>query len=89
MAHKSEADYSKLYKLKDNKNLSITLKNKYLKELRENITLYRLQKTFNKELAAKITQGKDINITLKTFYKLCLIMNWEFPEYFKVDEKID
>ncbi|KAA0259082.1 hypothetical protein FHQ18_03790 [Deferribacter autotrophicus] len=74
----------KLEEIKKQK-ISIKLSPDVLSEINERYTLYQLEKVFGKKIAAQLKKGDDLNITLKTMYKLCRIMNWPFPSWFIVN----
>ena len=63
---------------------NIKIKPKYLKEIKEKHTTYSLSKYLGMDQVIKIFDGKA-NITLKSYYKLCKAMGWDFPEHFEVE----
>lgn len=66
--------------------MKIRLSEKYRKELAARYSTYELQKLLNKALCSTLRNGEPINLTLKNYYKLCKIMDWEFPSHFEVIE---
>lgn len=67
--------------------LNIRLREERLEELRSKYNTYTLGKEISFDTGHRLLKHGDANINLKTFYKLCKLMDWEFPDYFEVDEK--
>ncbi|MGA1863238.1 hypothetical protein OWM07_10190 [Deferribacter thermophilus] len=84
MARKKDQQFEKHFKLKKNK-IVVRLKKEYIDEIKDKVTVYRLQNLFGKDLAFRIIKGEETNITMKTFYRLCELMGWSFPDYFEID----
>ncbi|BAI80346.1 hypothetical protein DEFDS_0870 [Deferribacter desulfuricans SSM1] len=83
MPAKRDDRFDDIMKLKKSK-ITIVLKEEYIREIRNKVSRYRLQKLFSKDFAARVARGEEFNITMKIFYRLCKLMGWKFPDYFKV-----
>ncbi|BAI80192.1 hypothetical protein DEFDS_0712 [Deferribacter desulfuricans SSM1] len=83
MGRKKNLITEELEKIKKQK-ITIKLKQDILQNINERYTLYQLEKVFGKKIASQLKKGEDLNITLKTLYKLCKLMGWQFPDWFAV-----
>jgi len=66
--------------------MEIILRPEFLDEIKKKHTTYSLGKLLSNNQARRLFSG-EANITLKTLYKLCEDMDWDFPEQFQVLEE--
>jgi len=69
-----------------NRDMTVRIKEKYLKEIKKRYNTYTLSKHMSMEQTLKILKG-DASLNVKTLCKLCKLMDWDLPEYLEVIEK--
>ncbi|HAL85630.1 MAG TPA: hypothetical protein DCM31_01295 [Deferribacteraceae bacterium] len=67
--------------------VTVRLRQDKLEELWSKYNTNTLGKEINFDTAHKLLKYGDANINVRTLYKLCKLMDWEFPDYFEVEEK--
>lgn len=66
--------------------MQFKIKPEYLEQIKKKYNSVSLRKVMSADAAQKILNGEG-NISMKNFYKLCKLMDWQFPDIFEVGEE--